>query len=79
MQFIALNQLENVILVGHSLAGVWMQMLLQEIPNRISMLVFVDAVILLPGESFFSNKVAGVLPSNLPNVYPNQVLSFPHS
>ena len=50
-----------MILVGHSLAGVWMQQMLQQMPERIGMMVFVDAVVLETGESFFSNKIAGVL------------------
>ncbi|CAK0738454.1 hypothetical protein CVIRNUC_001045 [Coccomyxa viridis] len=55
------QNLQNVILVGHSLAGVWMQQMLQQMPERIGMMVFVDAVVLETGESFFSNKIAGVL------------------
>ncbi len=65
------NNLQNVVLVGHSLAGVWMQMLLQQIPNRIASLVFIDAAVLLPGESFFSNRIGGVV-STLP-AFPAQV------
>lgn len=70
-QVIVLNNLQNVVLVGHSLAGVWMQMLLQQIPNRIASMVFIDAAILLPGESFFSNRIGGVV-STLP-AFPAQV------
>ncbi|CAL8463657.1 g3191 [Coccomyxa elongata] len=65
IQVIVVNNLQNVVLVGHSLAGVWMQMLLQQIPNRIASMVFIDAAILLPGESFFSNRIGGVV-STLP-------------
>ena len=71
MQVIVLNNLQNVVLVGHSLAGVWMQMLLQQIPNRIASMVFIDAAVLLPGESFFSNRIGGVV-STLP-AFPAQV------
>jgi pimeloyl-ACP methyl ester carboxylesterase len=67
----AMKQLDDVILVGHSLAGVWMQMLLQQVPNRIAGLVFIDAVVLLPGESFFSNRIAGVIPTS--PAFPAQV------
>lgn len=63
------NDLHNVYLVGHSLAGVWMQQLLQQIGDRLGGLVFVDAVALETGESFFTNGVAGIVPeySDPPN------------
>ena len=60
-------------LVGHSLAGVWMQLLLQQIPERIGMMIFIDAVALEPRESFFSNQIAGLLPTY--PVYPSQARS----
>ena len=71
VQVIVLNNLQNVVLVGHSLAGVWMQMPLQQIPNRIASMMFIDAAVLLPGESFFSNRIGGVV-STLP-MFPVQV------
>eukprot|EP00884_Botryococcus_braunii_P006988 jgi/Botrbrau1/16290/Bobra.0066s0062.4 len=49
--------LENAILVGHSLSGVWLQLTLQRIPHRISKLVFCDAAVLADGESFATNLV----------------------
>ncbi len=67
------NDLQNTTLVGHSLAGVWMQLLLQQIPERIGMMIFIDAVALEPGESFFSNQIAGLLPTY--PVYPSQARS----
>lgn len=67
------NNLQNTTLVGHSLAGVWMQLLLQQIPDRIGMLIFIDAVALKTGESFFSNAIAGVVPTY--PVYPSQACS----
>ena len=73
VQVITDQNLQNVILVGHSLAGVWMQQMLQQMPKRIGMMVFVDAVVLETGESFFSNKIAGVLSPH--SEYPAQVLS----
>lgn len=71
LQLITLQQLEDVILVGHSLAGVWMQLLVQQIPNRIAGLIFINAAVLLPRESFFANRIAGVI-STVP-AYPAQV------
>ena len=69
LQVINSNDLHNVYLVGHSLAGVWMQQLLQQIGDRLAGLVFVDAVALETGESFFTNGVAGIVPeySDPPN------------
>ena len=57
------NDLQNVTLVGHSLAGVWMQLLLQQMPDRVGMMIFVDAVALETGESFFDNQIAGIVPT----------------
>lgn len=73
VQVITDQNLQNVILVGHSLAGVWMQQMLQQMPERIGMMVFVDAVVLETGESFFSNKIAGVLSPHSAYAYPAQV------
>lgn len=61
-QVIEQNGLQDVTLVGHSLAGVWLQLLTQRMPERIGRLLFLDATILLPGESFFNNRVAGSQP-----------------
>ena len=52
--------MQDVTILGHSLAGVWLQLVLQKIPGSIGRMLFLDAVILLPGESFFNNAVAGV-------------------
>ena len=73
LQVILDNNLQNTTLVGHSLAGVWMQLLLQQIPERIGMLIFIDAVALETGESFFSNAIAGVVPTY--PAYPSQACS----
>ncbi len=64
------NDLQNVTLVGHSLGGVWMQLLLQQMPDRVGMMIFVDAVALETGESFFSNQIAGIVPTY--PIYPAQ-------
>lgn len=59
LQVIQENSLQNVTIVGHSLAGVWLQLVLQRIPALIGRMLFLDAVILMPQESFFSNAIAG--------------------
>lgn len=71
MQVINDNNLHNVTLVGHSLAGLWMQLVLQQMPDRIGMMIFVDAVALETGESFFDNQIAGIVPTY--PTYPAQV------
>ena len=71
MQVINDNNLHNVTLVGHSLAGLWMQLVLQQMQDRIGMMVFVDAIALETGESFFDNQIAGVVPTY--PIYPAQV------
>ena len=58
-QVISGNGLQDVTLVGHSLAGVWLQLVTQRIPDSVGRLLFLDAAILLPGESFSSNHIAG--------------------
>jgi pimeloyl-ACP methyl ester carboxylesterase len=58
-QIVHNNNLQDVTLVGHSLAGVWLQLVAQRIPDSIGRLLFLDAAILLPGESFSSNHIAG--------------------
>lgn len=47
-----------------------MQLLLQQMPERVGLMVFIDAVALLTGESFFSNAIAGIVPTY--PVYPAQ-------
>jgi pimeloyl-ACP methyl ester carboxylesterase len=52
-----IENISNAVVVGHSVAGVWLQLLLGQAADRISRLVFLDAVILKNGESFVSNAV----------------------
>ena len=56
-QFMEFEDITNAIVVGHSVAGVWLQLLLGRAPDRIARLVFLDAVILKNGETFVSNAV----------------------
>eukprot|EP00884_Botryococcus_braunii_P023576 jgi/Botrbrau1/9902/Bobra.0012s0005.1 len=54
------NNLTNVVLVAHSLSGVWTQLAAQQVRDRLSSVVFANAVVLVTGESFFTNRVAGL-------------------
>jgi pimeloyl-ACP methyl ester carboxylesterase len=51
------EQISNAIVVAHSVSGVWLQLLLGAAPERISRMVFINAVVLKNGESFISNAV----------------------
>ena len=48
------EQLEEVVLVGHSYAGALLPGVAERLPDQISRLVFLDAAILKDGESLFS-------------------------
>lgn len=52
-EYIEKNNLEDIILVGHSFAGVVISKLLERIENKIKHIIFINAVILDNGESFF--------------------------
>lgn len=56
-QFMVEEEISNAIVVAHSVSGVWLQLLLGAAPERISRMVFVNAVVLKNGESFVSNAV----------------------
>src|SRR5690606_17485042 len=49
------EELEDVILVGHSFGGVPVTGVADRIPKRIAHLIYLDAVVLGNGESSFSN------------------------
>ena len=49
--------ISDAVVVGHSVSGVWLQLLLGQAPERISRMVFINAIILKNGESFISNAV----------------------
>ena len=47
----------GAVVVGHSVSGVWLQLLTVQAADRISRVVFLDAIVLKNGESFISNAV----------------------
>lgn len=55
IQVIESEELEDVILVGHSFAGVPISGVADRIPERLSHLVYFDAVVLEDGKHSFSN------------------------
>ena len=70
----------GAIVVGHSVSGVWLQLLTVQAAERISRVVFLDAIVLKNGESFISNAVGPaqvhalpcanlVYSSNFPTLY----------
>ena len=60
----------NVVVVAHSVSGVWLQLLSVQAAERISRVVFLDAIVLKNRESFVSNAVgpAQVRPCTLSSV-----------
>ena len=65
VQFMVAESITDAVVVGHSVAGVWLQLLLGQVPERISRVCFLNAVVLKTGESFISNSVgpAQVMPT----------------
>ncbi|SHI25371.1 alpha/beta fold hydrolase [Pollutimonas bauzanensis] len=55
MQVILAEELDDVVLVGHSFAGVAISGVADRIPERLAHLVYFDAVVLENGQSAFSN------------------------
>ena len=49
--------IQGAVVVGHSVSGVWLQLLAVQAAERISRVVFLDAIVLKNGESFVSNAV----------------------
>ncbi|EKU98538.1 putative hydrolase or acyltransferase of alpha/beta superfamily [Leptolyngbya sp. PCC 7375] len=55
LNYVRLNQLNNLILVGHSSGGVVLVAIAKELQDRLSALVFVAALVLRAGESQISD------------------------
>ena len=56
------EELTDVVLVGHSYAGMLITAVADLIPKKLSRLVYVDAVVPKPGESWSSTHTAAVQP-----------------
>ncbi len=57
LQFMQQEDITGAVVVGHSVSGVWLQLLTVQAAERISRVVFLDAIVLKNGESFISNAV----------------------
>lgn len=57
MQYMVAESITEAVVVGHSVSGVWLQLLLGQVPERISRICFLNAIVLKTGESFISNSV----------------------
>ncbi|CAL8463647.1 g3181 [Coccomyxa elongata] len=80
IEYMVAESITEAVVVGHSVAGVWLQLLLGQVPERISRICFLDAVVLKTGESFISNSVGPAqLFFSLMFTYPSfpQPLSWP--
>ncbi len=65
--FVIDNNLTDLVLVGHSFAGVVITKVMEKIPERIAKIVFISAIILDNGEMFFD-----FLPEAVKEKYTNQ-------
>ena len=56
-QYMEAEAITEAVVVAHSVSGVWLQLLLGQVPERISRVCFLNAIVLKTGESFISNAV----------------------
>lgn len=57
VQYMEAELITNAVVVAHSVSGVWLQLLLGQVPERISRVCFLNAIVLKTGESFVQNAV----------------------
>jgi pimeloyl-ACP methyl ester carboxylesterase len=79
IEFINQQDLQNVVLVGHSMAGIVIPKVAESIPERLSHLVFLSAFILQDGESLVDNcpEEQQVLFGQLAAESPDNTVMFP--
>lgn len=71
------EELSEVVLVGHSYAGMLITAVADLIPEKLSHLVYVDAVVPKPGESWSSTHTAAVQRLRLTAANKDELFSFP--
>ncbi|WP_082321501.1 alpha/beta fold hydrolase [Variovorax paradoxus] len=59
------EELERVVLVGHSYAGIVISGVADRVPQRLRQLVYLDALLLEPGKSLFSDFLPAVVEQRL--------------
>lgn len=71
------EELTDVILVGHSYAGMLITAVADVMPERLSHLVYLDAVVPTPGESWSSTHTVAVQRLRLTAANKDELFSFP--
>ena len=71
------EQLEDVVLVGHSYAGMLITAVADRMPHRLSRLVYLDAVVPKPGESWSSTHAPATRKARLEAARASPLFAFP--
>lgn len=77
VEAIANEEFDRVILVGHSYAGMVITGVADRMPTRVARLVYLDAIVPLPGESWSSGHPPDVVAGRVAAAAPSQGLSLP--
>jgi pimeloyl-ACP methyl ester carboxylesterase len=74
---IAAEELQQVVLVGHSYAGMLITAVADRMPERLAHLVYLDAVVPAPGESWSSTHAAATRKGRLDAAAASDAYAFP--
>lgn len=74
---IEMEELQQVVLVGHSYAGMLTTAVADRMPDALSHLVYVDAVVPKPGESWSSTHAPGTRQARLAAARASPLFAFP--
>lgn len=77
VQAIEAEEMQQVVLVGHSYAGMLVTAVADHMPQRLSHLVYLDAVVPKPGESWSSTHTAATRTARLDAARASPVFAFP--
>lgn len=71
------EEMQQLVLVGHSYAGMLVTAVADRMPQRLSHLVYVDAVVPKPGESWCSTHTAATRKARLDAAHASPLFAFP--
>ena len=77
VQAIEAEELRDVVLVGHSYAGMLITAVADRMPHRLSCLVYLDAVVPKPGESWSSTHAPATRKARLDAARASALFAFP--
>jgi len=77
VQAIEAEELQDVVLVGHSYAGMLITAVADRMPHRLSRLVYLDAVVPKPGESWSSTHAPATRKARLEAARASPLFAFP--